>query len=122
VNPDSLYAFYGSLRQGMLNHDRFRHALRYLYTESIQGYRLHAMEYYPYAVRTGRADDVLVAEIYQVIDSQVEQAIHELELSVGYSYAEVMILNQSTGIYVFETSGPEPLVQGGDWVKFFGPV
>jgi gamma-glutamylcyclotransferase (GGCT)/AIG2-like uncharacterized protein YtfP len=122
VNKDSLYAFYGSLRQGMLNHERFRHALHYRYTESITGYRLHAMEHYPYAVHTGRSDEVLVAEVYHVIDSRVEQAIHELELDVGYSYAEVMIRNQSTGIYVFESAGPEPLVQGGDWVKFFGPV
>lgn len=105
----------------MLNHDRFSYALRYRYTETLPGYRLHVMEHYPYAVHTGRSEDVLVAEVYHVIDHQVEQEIHDLELGVGYSYAEVMVRGCSTGIYLFESSGPEPLVPGGDWVKFFGP-
>jgi hypothetical protein len=106
----------------MINHGQYRHAMQYLYTETLPGYRLHAMEHYPYAVHTGRLEDVLIAEVYHVTDHQAEQEIHDLELGVGYSYAEVMVRGRSTGIYLFDSSGPEPLVQGGDWVKFFGIV
>ncbi len=91
-----------------------------LFIETVQGYRLHAMRYYPYAVKTGLQTDTTVVEVYKIIDPVVERAIHELELSVGYHYDEVVIRGMRTGIYLHSASGPEPLVEGGDWVKFFG--
>ncbi len=120
MNPDSLYAFYGSLRKGMNNHGRFDHGLSYLFVETLPGYCLHAMRHYPYAVKTGHQTDRTVVEVYQIVDPAVEQAIHELELSVGYHYDEVDIRGMRTGIYLYSVTGPEPLVEGGDWVKFFG--
>lgn len=78
------------------------------------------MRYYPYAVKTGLQTDTTVVEVYKIIDPVVERAIHELELSVGYHYDEVVIRGMRTGIYLHSASGPEPLVEGGDWVKFFG--
>lgn len=120
VNPDGIYAFYGSLRKGMSNHRKYRHGLSLLFVESLSGYRLHAMRYYPYAVKTGLQTDTTVVEVYKIIDPVVERAIHDLELSVGYHYDEVAIRGMRTGIYLYLTTGPEPLVEDGDWVKFFG--
>ncbi len=91
-----------------------------LFVEQVPGYALYAMRYYPYAVKSGNPDDRIVVEVYKITDSATEKAIHALELSVGYYYDEVMIRDQRTGIYLFEKTGPEPLVKGGDWVKFFG--
>lgn len=105
----------------MSNHRRFAKDLIYQHTETIEGYRLHAMRYYPYAVRTGNSADKTVVEVFQIVNSVTAKAIHDLELSVGYHYAEVLIRRAQTGIYLFKNSGPEPLVESGDWVEFFGP-
>ncbi len=104
----------------MSNHQRFDHGLSYLFVELLPGYRLHAMRHYPYAVKTGLKSDITVVEVYKIVDPAVERAIHELELSVGYYYDEVDIHGVRTGIYLYSETGPEPLVEGGDWVKFFG--
>lgn len=120
MNPRHLYAFYGSLRQGMSNHRRFRDGIEFLFIETLRGYRLHAMRWYPYAVKTGSPVDSIVVEVCRITDAEVERAIHDLELSVGYYYDEAIIRGEPTGIYLYAESGPEPLVKEGDWVKFFG--
>jgi len=120
VNPEALYAFYGSLRKGMSNHLRYGKGLDFLFQESVPGYKLHAMRYYPYAVKTENSNDVTVVEVYKISDPATERAIHALELSVGYYYDEVTIRGKRIGIYLFKKSGPDPLVKDGDWVKFFG--
>lgn len=120
MNKDHRYAFYGSLRQGMSNHRRYKAGLEYLYTDSLTGYRLYALPGYPYAVRTGDPRDVITIEVHRVVDPVIEQAIHQLEIGVGYFYDEVKVRDQNVGIYLFEKAGTEPLVEGGDWVKFFG--
>lgn len=120
MNRDHLYAFYGSLREGMSNHRRYQHGIELVFTETITGYRLQALRHFPYAVRTGSAEDRIVVEICKVTDPGIEQSIHELEMSVGYYYDEVEIRGQRVGIYLYPESGAEPLVKDGDWVKFFG--
>lgn len=119
MNPDSIYAFYGSLRQGMSNHRRFERGMTHLFTEKLPGFVLYAKRFYPYAVKSTNPHDTIVAEVYQVKNPRTERAIHELELSVGYYYDEVLIRGHRAGIYLFEKPGPEPLVKDGDWVKFF---
>jgi gamma-glutamylcyclotransferase (GGCT)/AIG2-like uncharacterized protein YtfP len=120
MNGLSRYAFYGSLRRGMSNYLQFRHGLSFLSKQVLPGFQLYAMDLYPYAVRTGRPSDRITVEIFRVTDPQVEQAIHNLEMSVGYYYDEVFVNNTPTGIYLYKTPGPETVVNGGDWVKFFG--
>lgn len=114
------YAFYGSLRRGMENFEQFRHGLRFRFQTVIAGYRLHAMSHYPYAVYTGREEDKMTVEIFEITNAGVEKEIHALETRVGYILDTVSIEGVPTGIYLFPQAGPEPLVQEGDWVKFFG--
>ena len=120
MNLQSTYAFYGSLRRGMVNHKRYGAGLRFLFQEEIQGYQLFEMKHYPYAVKTGSKADFITVEVFKVTDQSTERAIHELELGVGYYYDEVIIQGKEIGIYLFRERGPEPLVKGGDWVRFFG--
>lgn len=120
MNKEHLYAFYGSLRKGMSNHRRYRNGLEFLFTESIAGYKLYALPGYPYAVKTGSPGDVLTLEVHRAIHPATERAIHDLEISVGYFYDEVIVRGHMVGIYLFEKAGTEPLVEGGDWVTFFG--
>lgn len=104
----------------MNNYAEFKHGLEYLFTDTIPGYRLHALPEYPYAVKSDDPRDVIVVEVFRATNPTVEQAIHELELGVGYAYDEITLRGKATGIYCFGKPGSEPLVQGGDWVKFFG--
>ena len=120
MNPQSTYAFYGSLRRGMSNYGQFENGLLFLFQETIGGYKLYALEEYPYTVRTGNSSDLITVEIFRVVDSAVEKAIHELEIGVGYYFEDVLIRGEKTGIYLFEKAGPEPLVESGDWAQFFG--
>ena len=104
----------------MVNYDEFKNGLRFLYLEVISGFQLYQMKHYPYAVRTGDKNDIITVEVFEVTNPEVERSIHALEIGVGYYYDEVEIRSRKVGIYLFETAGPEPLVKGGDWVKFFG--
>jgi hypothetical protein len=103
----------------MSNHAKYKNGLKLLFVESISGYRLHAMEYYPYAVKTNSMVDKMVVEVCRITDPEVELEIHNLELSVGYYYDEVVIQGRQTGIYLYHVAGPEAHVEDGDWVSFF---
>ena len=119
MNALSTYAFYGSLRRGMRNYQNFESSLGFLFQEIISGFQLYALEKYPYAVKTDSASDLMVVEVFKVINPEVEKSIHALELSVGYYYDEIKIREGNVGIYLFKKTGTEPLVKSGDWVQFF---
>lgn len=120
LNKEHLYAFYGSLRKGMGNHERYKDGLEYLFTDTLAGFQLYALPGYPYAVKTASPGDFITVEVHRVINPATEHAIHDLEIGVGYVYDEVLVRGHTVGIYIFEKPGTEPLVEGGDWVKFFG--
>ena len=105
MNRSSTYAFYGSLRKGMSNYEQYKAGLEFLFEEQIRGYHLYQMEHYPYAVKTEHSDDVMLVEVFKITDPQIEKAIHDLEISVGYHYDEVEIRGKSIGIYIFEKAG-----------------
>jgi gamma-glutamylcyclotransferase (GGCT)/AIG2-like uncharacterized protein YtfP len=115
-----MYAYYGSLRRGMSNYHYFEKGLEFRYQDVITGFRLHALEEYPYAVRSGDPADTLTIEVFRVTDPAIERAIHELEMEVGYVYEEIILRGEAVGIYLYKKAGVEPLVNGGDWIKFFG--
>jgi gamma-glutamylcyclotransferase (GGCT)/AIG2-like uncharacterized protein YtfP len=120
MNRDSTYAFYGSLRTGMINYRQFKKSLKFMSREVIPGFQMYGMEFYPYAVKTGNPAHLLTVEVFKITNPEVEKSIHELEIDVGYYYDEIKIKEQSIGIYLFEKPGSEHLVKSGDWVEFFG--
>lgn len=120
MNSNATYAFYGSLRRGMTNYEIYKPSLEYIKTVRLPGFRLYSLPRYPFAVRSVDSEDVIVAELFKVTSKHAEQSIHELELSVGYYYDEVIIEGNSAGIYLYESAGNHPLVEHGDWVHFFG--
>ena len=105
---------------GMSNYDEFKEGLDLQFLTVIKGFQLYGMEHYPYAVKTNNPSDLLTVEVFKVTNPEIEKSIHELELEVGYYYDEVEILGNQIGIYLFKEACPDPLVKGGDWVKFFG--
>ena len=120
MNSNSMYAFYGSLRKGMINHEIYKHALEYQYSINLEGFKMYALENYPFAVKTFQPKDSIFVEIFRISNSEVEKSIHQLELSVGYHYDEVIVNTNAVGIYLFHQPENYTEVVGGDWVKFFG--
>jgi gamma-glutamylcyclotransferase (GGCT)/AIG2-like uncharacterized protein YtfP len=119
MNQNHRYAFYGSLRRGLSNYARFGHAFEFISTERIPGFRMYALNHYPYAVFSGDSSDTIVAEIMIIKDPATELDLHEFELSVGYDYQEIEFRGSTLGIYVYKNPGNHPRVLDGDWVNFF---
>ena len=120
MNINSLYAFYGSLRRGMMYYEVYKRGLEYQFSAQLDGFKLYALEEYPFAVKTNNGSDSIVVEVFKIVNPETEKDIHELELGVGYYYDEVVINSVTAGIYLYEESGNYQEVKGGDWVKFFG--
>ncbi len=120
MNSNSLYAFYGSLRRGMMYYEVYKDGLEYQFSAKVEGFKLYALKDYPFAIKTSQPKDIIVVEVFKIANSDIEKKIHELELGVGYYYDEVKIKSVTVGIYLFRTPENYPEVKGGDWVKFFG--
>jgi gamma-glutamylcyclotransferase (GGCT)/AIG2-like uncharacterized protein YtfP len=120
MNSKSLYAFYGSLRRGMMYYEVFKDGLEYQFSAQVEGFKLYALKSYPFAIKTNLSMDSIEVEVFKVINSDIEKKIHELELGVGYYYDEIKIKSIIAGIYLFYKPENYPEVKGGDWVKFFG--
>jgi gamma-glutamylcyclotransferase (GGCT)/AIG2-like uncharacterized protein YtfP len=119
MNKDSLYAFYGSLRRGMNNYERYREAMDYLFSAHLNGFKLYSRGQYPCVIKSSSHDSVMV-EIFKITDKDFEKQIHELEMSEGYLYEEISIDKKMVGIYIYENVENFQEVKGGDWVTFFG--
>ena len=116
-NINATYAFYGSLRRGMLNYKVYESALEYLFSARIRGYRLFSLSDYPCAVAA--SDGAITVEIFRVMDPMVEKRIHELEIQAGYHLQHIEVAQTPVGIYLFESAENYPEVISGDWVDFF---
>lgn len=113
------YAFYGTLRKGMENHEPFAGALSYLRTVVLSGYRMYALPEYPYVTYSGRDEDTIVAELFTISHSQTEQIIYEMEIEVGYILSTVEIEGDKFGLYIFPANDPsDERIPDGDWIAY----
>jgi gamma-glutamylcyclotransferase (GGCT)/AIG2-like uncharacterized protein YtfP len=118
MNKNSLYAFYGSLRRGMSNYERYKEALNYKFSARLKGYKLYSMGQYPCIIKSPESHSVHV-EIFKITNSTLEKQIHEMELEEGYAYKDIIIDGNEIGIYFFNSFENFREVPGGDWVTFF---
>lgn len=112
------FAFYGSLRRGMENHDAYMRELSYLFSARLKGYKLYSKGQYPCAVRTG-TDDAITVEVFETANEKAAADIHQLELDEGYFCDEVLVNGLTVKIYLYSDPGNYKEVPGGDWVTFF---
>ena len=101
-------------------HEVYKSGLAYQFSTRINGFKLYALEEYPFAVKSGNGTDSIVVEVFKIINPETEKSIHELELGVGYYYDEIVVNSVTAGIYLYQHPGNYQEVKGGDWVKFFG--
>ncbi len=118
MNPESTYAFYGSLRRGMKYYEEFKAGLQYHYSFWLTGYDLYSLGPYPFAIKSTPENKILV-EVMKVTDREVEKKIYEIEMNAGYFYTDILMKDKPVGIFLYETAANYPQVSHGDWVKFF---
>lgn len=115
----NVYAFYGSLRRGLANYEKFKPHLKYLYSVWIKGFQLYSLGDFPFAYRTNHSSDLILVEVFEITDVKAQKKIDELEFNYGYHIEQVILDEQPVNIYLFKNKANYPLVVGGDWVKFF---
>ncbi len=54
------------LRRGMYNYKQFEQHLEFMSTVRLEGFKLYALEDYPYAVRTEQYDESIVVELFEI--------------------------------------------------------
>ncbi len=119
MNKYSQYAFYGTLRKEMENYWMYAAYLKYQDTVTLPGYRMFSLVDYPYAIRTGNPDNIIVAELFKITERETEEIIHHMELEAGYMLAEIPIAGNKFGIYLFENFRVEDCeIPEGDWAVF----
>lgn len=120
MNSNGLYAFYGTLRQGMEYHSIYGKRISFIQSVLLKGYRLFSVGDYPYAVRAPTGS--IVADLCHV-DRRTAATIHSMEIEAGYFYDEIIIESQAFGIYLFSRADPgDPEVQSGDWVQYVAEI
>ncbi|MBI3218634.1 MAG: gamma-glutamylcyclotransferase [Bacteroidetes bacterium] len=115
----NLYAFYGSLRRGLANYQKFKPHLRYRYSQWVNGFQLYSFGEFPFAYKTNLETDRILVEVFEITSTETQQQIDALEFGYGYHVEQIILEGQPVNIYLFRDKANYPLVSGGDWVKFF---
>lgn len=120
MEETELFAFYGSLRRGMDNYNKYKSVLEFITCTRIPGFTLYSLSAYPYAVKSEDRLETIVIEIFRIKGKEGRDKIHQLEVGAGYILEFIEVNDQSVGIYLFERAGNNPKVKSGDWVSFYG--
>ena len=114
-----LFAFYGSLRCGMELHKHFQNGMTYVFSAWLNGFTLHSLGSYPYAVYEPKLNSKIRVDVFE-LSQDTRRKIHEIETNAGY-YLDIIRHNgYDLQIYLFKNSANDPKVDKGDWVEFFG--
>lgn len=113
-------AFYGSLRKGMYNYDRFlrmfgKESMKFLETVEVSGFSLKDLSFYPAAVK--EEGSRIVVDLFEV-SKQCYQTVQHMELGAGYYEDELKVQSESYKIFLMKNWSGSETVPGGDWVKF----
>lgn len=120
----SYFLFYGSLRPGMYNYERFFNKNNHevvLDNVRIKGYKLYDLGAYP-AIKSSDLNDSVECTLIRIDDTQTIRIIHAMEIGAGYK-ANGCKLETDAGIihaniYEYIDNIPEKLlIKSGDWVK-----
>lgn len=102
----------------MDNYGFYANDLSYIKTVQLKGFRMFSLGEYPYVVR---ADEhyTIVAELFEIRNTETEQMICTMELDADYILSTVRIENTKFGIFLFENTAQidQPVVHG-DWSRY----
>lgn len=112
-----VYAFYGSLRQGMGNSPMLKDT-EFVKEGRVKGFKLLSLGAYPYIVKSDNENDTVIVEVLKVPNKTVEENVHWMEIGAGYTREVVDVEGTKAYIYTKPTAGNHPVVEDGDWVNY----
>ena len=119
-------AVYGTLRTGEGNNYLLNNLIGT--PDTISGFLMRSLGGFPFVTYTGKADDKIVVELFNVDSDQRSKSLDCLEgCWGGYSgfYDRVSVLTDAgkqVYLYVFrEDENHNQLIENGDWVNFCNP-
>jgi gamma-glutamylcyclotransferase (GGCT)/AIG2-like uncharacterized protein YtfP len=110
--------FYGSLKSGMYNFDRFgKGTQKYVKTVKLDGYELYNLGAYP-GLTKGKGK--VTFELHEVDDKAFEH-IKQMELGAGYREETVNVDGIPATLYIYENKygrlTDKDKVESGNWVE-----
>lgn len=98
-----LVFFYGTLKRGHYNYERFKSGLCYLQSDAVDNYSLvEANPYYPHAVVD--VGGVIYGEVFQVMDERTFNSIDNMELGAGYKQELITTVGGKSCIMYLSTN------------------
>src|SRR6478735_7293759 len=86
-----LVFFYGTLKRGHYNYERFKEGLTFLHESSVRGYSLvNANRYYPHAIPD--VDGLVIGEVFEA-EEMTARSIEGMEVGAGYK--SVLVTTES---------------------------
>lgn len=120
-----VFAFYGSLRPGQYNFDRFDldSISKLLGTHVVEKYKMVSVnDWYPMVFPSEDIEDSVVVDLVEIKDQRTIRYIDSMEIGAGYEPQQVTINNIDCTLYIGSNSTPkrikEALIPSGDWVKY----
>lgn len=123
-----MFFFYGSLRPGCYNFDRFALNEEEIATVidkevSISGYDLFSLGMYPAVKKSKDEDKKLIGSLVYIENPIVAKQIHYMEINAGYIEKKVLVYSESkqeyveASLYLYEGNVKEEnIVENGDWL------
>lgn len=115
------HLFYGSLRSGQYNFNRFGPGTqKYIKTLRIPGFKMVNLGYYPCVTESDNLQDEITVELHEVSEGAAEK-IYFMEKGAGYLPKYIEIDGEKCVIYFctpefIKQSGKENnIIESGDW-------
>lgn len=117
-----LMGVYGTLRKGFGNYNYFLKGKKCVGTIEVEGLRMYSLGFYPCVVHTGKKEDKIIMEVYELNekkDLEIIGRIDSMELGAGYSIEKIKTKLGDVRYYAFPHI-PDgcPHVESGDWKKY----
>lgn len=112
-----IFAFYGTLRKNgpkdkTYNYERFgKGSQKYLSTNTIKGWKLLDLGYYPCVIP---GDGDVVVELHEV-SSDASKMIERMELNSNYQIQQIQIDDIQAFIFYQDTNKSGIIIESGDW-------
>ena len=126
INNQTLFAFYGSLREGMGNHAwalAGQEGVTLVETTKLPGFKMYSLGFYPMVFLDEDKNNEIVVEVYKITDDEAKSEIDGMEIGAGYKRH---LVTTESGLDVLIYVGRESkkpyfesgrsLVTSGDWV------
>lgn len=113
--------FYGSLKKGFYNFDRFNLSenARFIKEATLSGAKMYDLGQYPCISLSNDPADKVKGEIYEYLDNSTEVEIRFMELTSHFREKQMLIDGHFVSVFIFVGEIPDYFkrVESGEWIK-----